>query len=193
MSASPTVRGNQPTIFVGIVDKNYTEEMWNIHMNRLADLFEITDPSMICQIKVGSLASHFVDGENLHQQIMTAKRAVNQINVTLLRIVGLGIGSSESVTQALESFVREWNIPSNKKEVQFVALGESIDCHYLNFCKSLVLKQRCQTLQYYNTMDFDEHGYFRSNRTGNEGIQHLDPLQLASLLGGAPAASCVQQ
>jgi len=155
----PPTTGNCPTIFVGIVDgTSYTHEMWDMHKNLLAALFDITDPNCIGEIKIGSIFRNSVDGANLHQQFKNATDVINQKMITHLRIVGLGIGSSPSVTDALESLIREWKIDSTTKEVQFIALGESPDFHYLNFCKSLCMKKICKLIQYYNTMDYNEYG-----------------------------------
>jgi hypothetical protein len=176
MQASAATPGNIPTIFVGIVDgTKYTNEMWEHHKNLLACLFGITEMAQwVREIKVQGLSARVVDGSSLQQQFREAMDVINRSCIKCLRIVGLGVGSSDSVTEALASLIREWNIPKREKEVQFVALGESPDYHYLNFCKSLCMKEECKHLQYYNTMDFNEQGYFRENKM--TGLASLMPL-----------------
>jgi len=161
MSFADTSTGNIPTIFVGIVDNMYTNEMWTRHKSRIVHLFNITDQNCIGDVQVHSLAGNLVDGERLGQDMSAAIDEVNRTQTRVLRIVGLGIGSSLAVTEALESLICGWAIPFSEKEVQFVALGESPGCHYLNFCKSLCLKRTCKCIHYYNTMDYNAFGFLR--------------------------------
>jgi len=161
MSFADTTTGNISTIFVGIVDNSYTTQMWDRHKLRIANLFNITDQNCIGDVQVHSLNGNTVDAQRLGQDMSTAIDAVNRSQIKVLRIVGLGVGSSLAVTEALESLICGWGIPSSEKEVQFVALGESKGCHYLNFCKSLCLKKTCKCIHYYNTMDYNAFGFLR--------------------------------
>jgi hypothetical protein len=174
MSASPAIVGNIPTIFVGIVDDHYTDEMWRNHATRLANLFGITDQTCTAPIKVVSepADSTVVDAGRLAQDITYAMQVINQLQTKTIRIVGMGIGSSLAVTEALESLIRGWEIPPEEKNVQFIALGESTHFHYLNLCKSIVMKQMCHQLQYYNTMDYNVFGYLRSDNL----VSHLEAM-----------------
>jgi hypothetical protein len=109
--------------------------------------------------------------------MITAISGINSVNITQLRIVGLGAGSSGAISDAIESLIRSWNVEWENKSVQFVALGESLDFHYLNFCKSLCMKKLCGVLQYYNTMDYSPFGYLRSE--GGSGSSKRQLLQAA--------------
>jgi hypothetical protein len=158
--AEPTI-GNIPTIFVGIVHDEYTNEMWDRHKTRIAKLFGISDQNCVGDIKVQSLDGNVVDSDRLGQDMSSAIDAVNASQTRHLRIVGLGVGSSLAVTEALESLICGWSVPTLEKEVQFIALGESAGCHYLNFCRGLCLKKMCKCIHYYNTMDYNAFGFLR--------------------------------
>lgn len=194
MSWSDPLTGNQASIFVGIVDDTYTNEMWNRDVTRLRTLFGITDDSSVGELMVASIANKMVDSEKLKSDMFSAMELINRSQIQQLRIVGLGVGSSPAVTDALESLLRGWNTPEDCRHVQFIALGESADYHYLNFCKSLSLKKLCKSLQYYNTMDYNDYGFLR-NAFFSTGIGMTEEqLQrvLNVLQGGAnttPAAS----
>lgn len=181
MTYSMPVTGNVPTVFVGVVHEEYTDALWENHYHQLGRLFEITSNDYCCHIKVTSIGpdSMVVDIEKLKDQMTTAMNAINiQFkDTTLIRIVGLGKGFSPVITDALEALIRGWDIPSDQKSVQFIALGESANFHYLNFCKGLVMKKVCKNLQYYNTMDYNSFGYLQS------GHQHMiTPENLQQIL-----------
>ena len=171
MSCVDPVVGDVPTIFVGIVDKNYTDNMWKCISHRLAKLFGISDHNLCCHIKVGSLNPELnldiIDAERLQEQTTKAVTMINQKSLNqkskenMIRIVLLGSTSSPAITDALEALIRGWEVPSDEKNMQFIALGESENYHYLNFCKSLCMKMVYKSLQYYNTMDYNSFGYLR--------------------------------
>src|SRR5580698_9621031 len=75
MTSSVPVVGNVPTIFVGIVDgTKYTDEMWHQHKALLADLFQITDYSCTCEMKIGSLNPLLIDAERLQREFTASKQ-----------------------------------------------------------------------------------------------------------------------
>jgi len=163
MQASAAKPGNIPTVFVGIVEETiYTSDKWEQDKSQIARLFGITDMARWTrEIKVSaSLSTGMVDRTSLQQQVIAALEVINISNIKSLRIVRLGSGSSISVTKALESLIRKWNIAKSEKEVHFIGLGESDDYQDLNFCKRLCMKEECERLLYYNTNDFDKRGYF---------------------------------
>ena len=81
-------------------------------------------------------------------------------DIGILRIVGMGIHSAIGVHVALEALIKGWKLQWDKKMVQFIALGDSKQGTYMNFCKSLCLKKICAKVQFYKTMDYDMFGYF---------------------------------
>jgi len=125
MQASAAIPGNIPTIFVGIVDgSNYTNDMWEHHKNLLALLFDITEMAQwVREIKVQSLSALVVDGSSLQQQFKEAVDMINRSHIQYLRIVGLGKGSSESVTNALKFMIQEWSIPKKRKRGPVCSFG----------------------------------------------------------------------
>jgi hypothetical protein len=87
--------------------------------------------------------------------VIAAGSQINQLKPTAIRIVGLGFATSSFVADALATLIRSCQISPNEKHVQFITLGDSEDCHNLNFCKDLCLKQECKTLQYFSVSDYD--------------------------------------
>lgn len=170
ITAEPTQVSRMPTFFVGIVDSDYPEGHWRDHCDRIKRLFEITDASLSAEIKVMNRGNQTVDDQQLALDIRRALECINGESFDRMRIVRLGIGGSIVVDVALESLIRGWNIPWTNKNVQIVAVGESHDNHYMNFCKMLRLKELCHSVQYYNTMDYNVFGYVDSN---HQLIQHI--------------------
>lgn len=166
--------GNCPTFFIGIVDQDYTDEVWNSHKARISSLFDIS-PDCCCDIRAGGVAgTKALDIQKLQQKI---KGAIDKINnetdgiTSKIRIVGLGQGSSQGLTDAIEALIRGWKRLPNEKSVQFIAMGESEKFHYLNFCRNLCMKELCGALQYYNTMDYSPFGYLRPEDPTTRGLK----------------------
>src|SRR5277367_5517396 len=94
---------------------------------RLANLFNITDPTCMTEIKIGSRGEREVDSGRLLEQMAEAMKMINQLKPKQLRIIGLGRGSAVIVTDSLEYLIRKWEMPLEEKHVQFISLGESSD------------------------------------------------------------------
>jgi hypothetical protein len=181
LTSEPAYTGELPTVFVGIVDGDYTEEIWNCHADRLASLFNITNPNVILQIKIRNRGNNTIDGVQLGRDMTAAIEKINGNPVDAIRIVGMGLHSAIAVHQALESLVRGWNVPCDQKKVQFVALGDSAQSDYLNLCKSFCLKKLCSTLQFYTTMDYNDFGFLDLDRSK---LGNMTPENLERLLSG---------
>jgi len=145
--------GDCPTIFVGMVDNEYTDNLWDNDRDQLERLFQMTANCYIKQIKITKTGSLYNVPE-FGSAITEAFVDINTLQPITIRIVGLGSQTNSFVTQTLAELIRGWNIPPNQKEVQFITLGDSEDCHNLNFCKDLCLKEQCKTLQYFNVYDY---------------------------------------
>ena len=143
--------GNISTIFFGMVDALYTDEVWGRDRSRIAHLFGITDQDCSVDIKVH-------DEDQLVPVVRTAIDKLNQLpQFTVLRIVAIG-ANKPTFADAMKTLIHGWAIPSANKQIQFVAVGESPDFFYLNFCRDLCLRKICQSLEYYNTMDYNQFG-----------------------------------
>jgi len=186
MSFENAITGDYSTIFVGVVDANYTEAMWNDHKKQLSKLFGITSLDCIKEMKL-ECPGPIIDQGLVLSRMTEITAFINERKSTILRIVGLGVGSSQVITDALEALIRQWNIPLDQKHVQFVSLGESEDYHYLNFCRGLCMKQVCKNLQYYNTMDFNPFGYLRLDTSIKQPADSL--RNLLRQMGSMPMPS----
>jgi len=146
-----------PTIFVGLVDDEYTEDTWHNDTQQIGRIFQISGEQTIAQIKIKK-AGAFINTQEFGSEVSSAGSRMNQLKPTAIRIVGLGFATSSFVADALSALIDSWQIPSNEKHVQFITLGDSPDCHNLNFCKDLCLRGSCKTLQYFNVSDYDIFG-----------------------------------
>lgn len=158
MSAEDAIIENIPTVFVGVVDKDYSDNMWKKHVDRMSHLFRI-DANYVCEIKVKNLGNSQIDAVQLGLDMTAAIDVMNSRVFQAIRIVGLGIHSAIAVHDALESLVRGWNLLPENKIVQFVALGDSKESDYLILCKALCLKKICGCVQFYTTMDYNNFGF----------------------------------
>lgn len=172
--------GNWPTIFIGIVDDNYIEEMWNHDKRRIMSLFALTDPLCIGEIKVRNKGNRCVDADQLGIDMGVALDSVNKTGTKVLRIVTLGKGYSPVVLEGLEALILGWCIPPEEKELDFIAVGESSDHLNLNLCKNLVMKKSCKTLRYYSARDYNIFGNLQTDR--HDQLRHISAGVLSSVL-----------
>ena len=165
LSSSNACTGNVPTIFIGVVDDDYTNNTWMNHANRISKLFKFDIDSSVYHIQVKGENSFTIDAEHMGRDVIETLRKINNSeqennDIGILRIVGMGIHSAIGVHVALEALIKGWKLQWDKKMVQFIALGDSKQGTYMNFCKSLCLKKICAKVQFYKTMDYDMFGYF---------------------------------
>ena len=167
MSSTQVIIGNIPTIFIGVVDKDYTEATWKSHVDRIEHLFQIEAKYCLHHIQVKGAEINRINEEQMGRDVSIAIEKINSLkqehNYTfeLIRIVGMRIHSAIEVHTAMEAIVKGWNLEWDKKTIQFVALGDSIQGSYLNFCKSLCLNKICAKVQFYKTADYDQFGSVR--------------------------------
>jgi len=181
MTSAHAYTGCLPTVFVGIVDNDYPEEMWNAHATRIAKLFNVSQDTGLQEIKIRSISKNLIDGEQLGREIDSAINFINSQSIKdgKIRIVGMGIHSAIAVHEALASLVRGWDLPWADKRVQFVALGDSSESDYLNLCKRMCLKKLCGGIQFYMTMDYNNVGFLDLD---SRNLQRMNPEALAKLL-----------
>ena len=164
--------GNIPTIMIGIILEHFLEEDWESQRRRFSTLFNITDPSFIMEIKTRNVGfgSNLLDGTQLKEETTVALHILNCLETTQLRIIHLGMASGPGLNESVESIIRGWNIPAANKQIQLITAGEAAGLFYFNFCKSLCLRRLCESVQYYNTMDFTNFGYFDSNHAARSDM-----------------------
>jgi len=169
-SVISNVEQTMPTIFIGIIDETYPESLWNDHLDRFKKLFTICDNTFmelkLCPSrKDGGRVDHF----KLSADVAKALDMLNQTsNLCGLRFVRLGTSSSPAMEEASESLIRGWDVSFDKKCVQFVSLGDSDDSQWLKFTYSLCIRQVCFELQFFNTNDYNIHGFLEFNNQKKE-------------------------
>ena len=179
--------GNLPTIFVGVVDEDYSRDMWMRQADRFSRLFNFDMDNWGRHIMVNGDGCETIDAEQMGHDMSEAIDLINnfqqQCAFAMIRIVRMGIHSTIGLNKATEALVKGWNLEWGKKVIQFIALGDSESSHYLNFCKALCLQKICAKVQFYKTMDYDQFGYFQDHP--HHG---LTPEQLEKLLASSQIA-----
>jgi len=172
MSASSVkIDMDVPTIFIGVINKNYTEDMWETDAGKMCKLFSCAF-NVACLMKIPSVSEDEldIDSNSLDQTMERALQFINSKQVNCVRIVRIGSGASISINEALQSLIEGWNPPPPKKPeilqktVIFVTCGDSKYCSTLQFCKTLCLLGKCNTLEYYDTLDYNSYGYLDYRR-----------------------------
>lgn len=158
MKIADPIIGDTATIFMGMMDENYTEEDWNDHKGQLVRLFSITDLKCIGDIKV-MMHKTSLDTQQLGEDMNRLIADINKHKPAVLRIVSLGNRWSPALSDALLTFIRCWQIPPDQKTLQLITLGESDDAYFLSFCKDICMKKTCAALQFYNAKDYDVFGH----------------------------------
>ena len=154
--------GNFPTVCIGIIDQTYTEVSWKTDKQNILALFGVSDSTFVCDIKIIGIGGRQVDGQRLADDTTQATKFINKSNSTKIRIVSLGKASANAVFEAKESLIRGWQVPVIDRNLQYLTSGDSKNFTNLNFCKALCLKQLCKRIQFYNTMDYNQYGYYRA-------------------------------
>jgi hypothetical protein len=150
-----------PTVFVGIINNDFNEETWNNCIDALRKLFNITKHYGEIKVLPSRDESSIVDSNTLGPSMTSALTAVNTgvFEGVGLRIVRIGPNSSLSVFEALESLLKGWRQDFDKKHIQFVTTGDSGDNENFNFCKWICIMRLCNTIEFYNTMDYNTYGF----------------------------------
>ena len=109
MTSESAISGNLPTIFVGIVDEQYTEGTWKKHVARISQLFRIDNSSYIGEIMAKARGQNRIDGEELARQMTNAIDVINTFGVDTIRLAGLGVHGAIALHQSIESLIRGWD------------------------------------------------------------------------------------
>jgi len=159
--SSVQINMHVPTIFIGVIDNDYTAIMWNNDAGKMCKLFSCAlDDAFILKLQSEAEDEECVDSDVLNDSMEQALQYVNSKQAKCIRIVRIGAVNSTSIKDALQSLIEGWSQPPDQKDVIFVTCGDSYDFDTLRFCKTLCLTKKCNSLEYYDTLDYNSFGFF---------------------------------
>jgi hypothetical protein len=171
INATTLTTNDMKTVFIGIITKSYTATMWDRDVQSWIDNFQLLRQHCI-YVKMKEL-------DDFLGAIDTA-RAIVEINTVMvdlsnvpcgqpIRVILLGPGMSKLTLHALTYIMREWKTPENNtrraedKKLQVVTSGDSCEHNILKLCQQLCLAGVCQSIEFYNTMQYYPFGHYRKS------------------------------
>jgi len=175
LNAARLSRGSMKTLLIGITTEIYTPSMWDEDARKWSSHFQLIRENCI---EVKMLEMRDSPGK------VDCARAIVEINKALeklcqvacgefIRIIFLGPAVSQLTLDTLTYLVREWKSPdyternSSDKKLQVVTTGElektagGKDYNMFNLCKKLCIAGVCQSIEFYDTMQYYPFGHYR--------------------------------
>jgi len=161
------------TVFLGIITPEYDQSMWDLDVQRWKNEFDLPNTTQYCiEVKMQNLnlsdgkPTKKVDAASAIVEIETALTVINKAALgATIRVIFLGPGVSQLTLDALMYLVREWKAPNdetrNDKNIQVVTTGVLVQRNLFDLCKKLCLAGICQTIQFYDTMQYYPFGHYR--------------------------------
>ena len=161
------------TVFLGIITPEYNQSMWDLDVQRWKEGFNLPNTTQYCiEVKMQNLnlsdgkPTKKVDAASAIVEIETALTVINAAPCGVpIRVIFLGPGVSQLTLDALMYLVREWKAPNNEtrndKYIQVVTTGVLMQRNLFDLCKKLCLAGICQTIQFYDTMQYYPFGHYR--------------------------------
>lgn len=166
MSSQPMKTDRMRTFIFGTINAKYDEEMWNYDLHEFGERFvlDMDDNHTVYKIKMRPADEQgiFLDSENAIAEIYKAITVLNSVGAgEPIRIVHLGFAESGFFFQGVEFLLKRW-LPGteHKKVVHFLTTGDSESRMYENFCKSLVLRNFCTEIEFFNCQDYFPFGEY---------------------------------
>jgi hypothetical protein len=98
-------------------------------------------------------------GQTMHGK---AERLICDQPLYTLRIVSLGVKTSNFMFEAMEYMLNHWTVP--KKHVQFVTNGETRQQEFLNFWISASVNKLCEAVQFVDVSQYLSFGYYKKGK-----------------------------
>lgn len=154
-----------PTLFVGSIAVNYTEEMWETDVKRW-ETFLHDDKSPSGKIKLQPIADspQVLDSIDAIEKIEQARVVLKNYSIHSLRIVVIGMQHSDFLFDAIEYLLNEWKGPKEEKlieHVEFLTAGDTDKHKIERFAKWLCLSGACKNLTFVNTQEYHPFGSLR--------------------------------
>jgi len=177
LSATRLSRNSMKTVLIGITTRIYTPSMWDEDARRWTSHFQLLRQNCI---EVKMLEMRDSPGKvDCARAIVEINRALEDLsNVPcgeFIRVIFLGPGLSQLTLDTLTYLVREWKTPENTdrksadKKLQVVTTGElqktamGKDYSMFNLCKKLCIAGVCQSIEFYDTMEYYPFGHYRKS------------------------------
>ncbi len=150
----------------GTISGQFDDEMWEHDARVFGDRFllNVEDIHMGHKIKLSPADSqgHVLDTASAIEEIHRAIGVLNSVSVGQpIRIVHIGCADSGFFFQGVEYLLKRWHPGvEDKKIVHFLTTGDTNARIYENFCKSLVLRNFCTEIEFYNCQDYHPFGEY---------------------------------
>jgi len=162
---------NMKTVFIGITTRKYTPSMWDDDRSKWIESFQLLTQNCI-DVKMQELRES--PGKvDCARAIVEVNRALVILgNVTCgesIRVICLGPGMSQLTLDTLTYLVREWKTPENAarkivdKKLQVVTTGDGSVLNLFKLCQKFCLSGVCQSIEYYDTMQYYPFGHYRKS------------------------------
>lgn len=157
-----------PTVFIGTIRPNYTEEMWKIDVDKWKTHFETGKVTQIYgEMKLLPLPenSSILDSADAILKIHSVLPTINALPVREgIRVICLGTGYSSFLYDAISYLFKEWKEPDGitkrgYKHMEFITSGDTENRDLSDFCQWLCISDTCQSVAFYNTMMYHPFGY----------------------------------
>jgi hypothetical protein len=177
LSAARLSRNNMKTVLTGITTGIYTPSMWENDARKWTNHFQLLLQNCI---EVKMLEMRDSPGKvDCARAVVEINRALEELSKVpcgeFIRVIFLGPAVSQLTLDTLTYLVREWKTPDNTaryatdKKLQVVTTGElektaiGKDYNMFNLCKKLCIAGVCQSIEFYNTMQYYPFGYYRKS------------------------------
>lgn len=166
MHSRPMKTAHMRTFIFGSISAKYDEDMWERDLRVFGERFVLNmdnDPA-VKKIKMRPADEEGVvlDSESAIEEIYKAVDVLNSVGKEEpIRIVHLGFAESKFFFQGVEFMLKRWRPGSeHEKVVHFVTTGDTKSRTYENFCKSLVLRNFCTEIEFFNCQDYFPFGEY---------------------------------
>uniref|UniRef100_A0AC34Q4C4 Uncharacterized protein n=2 Tax=Panagrolaimus sp. JU765 TaxID=591449 RepID=A0AC34Q4C4_9BILA len=167
MKSQEWIKHTLPTLFIGTITKNYTQEMFHMDMQRWKSFLD-DDQSEWALIGLQS-ARNFPDVLDTIDAIEKIEQFQSTLKIDVaidsLRIVVVGMNHARFLYEAIEYILNQWKGPDGQKRirnVEFLTGGDTATNKVERFAKWLCLSGACTNLIFVNVQDYYPFGVLKS-------------------------------
>ena len=159
------------TVFIGITTNAYTPSMWDDDRGKWMNSFQLLQQDCI-EVKMQELRDSPGKVDCARAIVEINKAMIILSNVTCgesIRVICLGPSMARLTLDTFTYLLREWKTPENEarssdcKRVQVVTTGDGDKLNLFQLCKQLCLSGVCQSIEFYDTMEYYPFGHYRKS------------------------------
>jgi arginine repressor len=159
------------TVFIGITTTAYTPSMWDDDRGKWMNSFQLLQQNCV-DVRMLELRESPGKVDCARAVVEINRALVILSNVTCgesIRVICLGPSMSQLILDTFTYLLREWKTPENEarssdcKRVQVVTTGDGDQLNLFKLCKELCLSGVCQSIEFYDTMEYYPFGHYRKS------------------------------